>query len=469
MRIRAVAFSVCFSWGLGCTLSMAQNANDVVNIFGGLMRSAIAQATQAEWKKLPPNEIVCIDQALRQRGASVAAVAQEGVTPSDQRIAGVRAACQAQARGQTPPIATSPIKSVYSIDGLTLGSRVQFDSAAYREYQCAPSKQFASFVWCQKKRAEREPRGQFASYYSLLHSTDGIAQYINRYLEPAFFTGNEAAEEIDRLSKKHGALPRVIPLPQNSKTPYGVMAVWGNVVLERINANSANALAAGRDVQEGVMIDHVGNYQISAQLGLPIYRLRGGAGYIWAGSWDESGRGTLRFLAIDPSAFNSPPPRSREEDNPVQRSPTVTSDKTSPELRPSPALQEPIDPEKPKRLADERRAADEQARQIKLAELEEAKHCERLKGSKAYFVAACVVRGLERSQEMGALSAAKKELERAQEGLDCSPGALTKLQEMSNRSALRILDSGAITKLMDFTDAINLECKKAAAVNLEEN
>jgi hypothetical protein len=231
------------------------------------------------------------------------------------------------------------------------------------------------------------------------------------------------------------------------------------VVLERISANSANALAAGRDVQEGLMIDHLGNYQISAQLGLPIYRLRGEAGYIWAGSWDESGRGTLRFLAIDASAFNSPAVGNREEERAVQKPATVAS---------SPS-QEPIDLEKQKRLADEQRAADEQAKQKKLAELEEAKHCERLKGSKAYFVAACVVRGLERSPEIWALQAAKKELERAQESLDCSPGALIKLREMSNRSALRILDSGAITKLMDFTDAISLECKKAAAVNLEEN
>jgi hypothetical protein len=51
------------------------------------------------------------------------------------------------------------------------------------------------------------------------------------------------------------------------------------------------------------MIDHIGNYQRSAQQGLPIYRLVGGAGYVWAASWNEAGVGTLRFLAIDPSAI----------------------------------------------------------------------------------------------------------------------------------------------------------------------
>jgi hypothetical protein len=54
------------------------------------------------------------------------------------------------------------------------------------------------------------------------------------------------------------------------------------------------------------MIDHIGNYQRSAQQGLPIYRLTGGAGYVWAASWDQKGVGTLRFLTIDASAINAP-------------------------------------------------------------------------------------------------------------------------------------------------------------------
>src|SRR5262249_23668 len=34
-----------------------------------------------------------------------------------------------------------------------------------------------------------------------------------------------------------------------------------------------------------------------------LYRISGGAGFIWAASFDQKGRGTLRLLAVDTSAF----------------------------------------------------------------------------------------------------------------------------------------------------------------------
>jgi TPR repeat protein len=388
MRFRAIALSASLSLLLSGGFALAQSPNEIFNIFGGIMRSAMTRATQAEWRKLTQNEIACIDQMLHQRGTSVGSTIQQGIKPSDSRIADVRSFCETQIRGQaisteqngnsyffvantTPPDAylslrtqpttasgqqikempngttvqvlqrrsdgwwfvrvipsgeqgwalsgignrnwivccsnpaeaTTVPKSVYSVDGLALAGHVRFDTAANREYHCSPSEQFSGFTWCQKSRVEREARGQFTSSYSILHSADGTAFYINRYLEPAFFTGNEANEEIDRLSKKHGALPRIISIPRGSVVPYGMIAAWGNVVLEPLDASSVTELAAGRNVRKGFMIDHIGDYERSAQLGLPIYRLRGGAGYVWAGSWDENGRGTLRFLAIDASAF----------------------------------------------------------------------------------------------------------------------------------------------------------------------
>jgi hypothetical protein len=139
---------------------------------------------------------------------------------------------------------------------------------------------------------------------------------VNRTLEPAFFSGAEATEEIDRLSRRHGSPPRIIPMPQRSGVPYGMIASWGNVVLEPLDASSVSELAAARDVHRGFLIDHIANFQRSAQLGLPIYRLRGRAGYVWAASYDQSGRGTLRFLTIDasllpePVALTPPPPPS---------------------------------------------------------------------------------------------------------------------------------------------------------------
>jgi hypothetical protein len=303
MRIKIIAYAA-----LNLLLSnggaFAQNPNDIMNIFGGMMQSAMVQATRAQWNKLPSNEIACVDQTLRQRRSSIEAQIRQGITPSDARVADVRSICRNQIAPQpAQTMRTDAQTSRYSVDGLALGAQVRFDSAVYQGYQCAPSDQFADLTWCQRKRVETEARGQFTSSTSILHSADGTAFYVNHSLEPAFFTGNEAKEEIDRLAKKYGTPSRIIPMPQRSSVPYGMIALWGNVVLEPLDASSVNQLAAGRDVRRGFLIDHIGNFQRSAQLGLPIYRISGGAGYVWAASYDQSGRGILRFLTIDASAI----------------------------------------------------------------------------------------------------------------------------------------------------------------------
>jgi hypothetical protein len=195
-----------------------------------------------------------------------------------------------------------PAKTIFSVDGLALGGRVAVEGASYNEYRCGPSEQFVGFTWCQRRKAESSPRGQYSSSNSILHSADGTAFYVNRYLEPAFFAGNEANDDINRLSSKFGA-PRIISMPRQPDIPNGMIAMWGNVMLEPLDGSTASQLAAGQDVRAGLLIDHIGNFRRSAQRGLPIYRIGGGAGYVWAASWNAHGVGTLRFLTIDAAAL----------------------------------------------------------------------------------------------------------------------------------------------------------------------
>lgn len=88
------ALYISLSLAAGCTSVFAQNANDILNIFGGIMQSAIMQANQANWKKVPQSESLCVDQTLRQRGSDLQTVIRQGITPSDSRIADVRAGCK---------------------------------------------------------------------------------------------------------------------------------------------------------------------------------------------------------------------------------------------------------------------------------------------------------------------------------------------------------------------------------------
>ena len=78
--------------------ALAQNINDLLTIFGGEKQRAARQA-QVEWRRLPPAEMVCIDQGLRRKGSSVEALVRRGVKPSAARLIELRSSCRQSAEG----------------------------------------------------------------------------------------------------------------------------------------------------------------------------------------------------------------------------------------------------------------------------------------------------------------------------------------------------------------------------------
>jgi hypothetical protein len=212
--------------------------------------------------------------------------------------------------------------SIYAIDGLALGARIPFDSSAYRQYKCDPSDQFDGFTWCQRTRQERERGGSSNASYSVLHSRDGSVVYVNRYQAPAFFGSNEADRAIQSYSRKFGEAPRTtIRMPHQSGLD-GILASWGKSVLEPLDIENRKAFAEGRRLTKGYYIDFIGNFDRSAKEGFPLYRISGGPGFIWVASFDQRGRGTLRLVAVDASAFYpelvaNPPPSEIRDINPT--------------------------------------------------------------------------------------------------------------------------------------------------------
>ncbi len=85
-----------------------------------------------------------------------------------------------------------------------------------------------------------------------------------------------------------------------------MIALWGKIALEPLDQDSIKILAEGKSPKKGLLIDYVGNFARSAKEGMPIYRIIGGAGFLWAASFDQAGRGTLRFAAVDASGLSSP-------------------------------------------------------------------------------------------------------------------------------------------------------------------
>jgi hypothetical protein len=291
----------------GTPTAFAQTPNDLSRMLGAPQRPSVQAATRSEWNKISRPEIGCINDALRQHGARIETLIQRGVMPSDPRIGSIRSDCQ-----------QSPSGSKYVVAGLSVGSRVQFDSSDYREYKCSPSEQFGGFTWCQKTRQER---GFTNVTYSILHSQDGTLVYVNRFQEPAFFGRNEADQAIRQYSTRIGEKAQINRLPPRRGIPEGIIATWGKVVLEPLDNDSLKTLAEGRSPKKGYLIDFIGNFARSAKEGLPIYRISGGAGFVWLASFDPIGRGILRVAAVDPSASHATPLPNEARDGNVQVTP----------------------------------------------------------------------------------------------------------------------------------------------------
>jgi S1-C subfamily serine protease len=229
----------------------------------------------------------------------------------------------------SPPTRSSP----YVVDGLALGERVNFGSAAYSAYKCVASDQFPGFNWCQRKDQERRGKEIILSSNSILHRSDGTTAYINRSIQPASLTSHEATKEIDRLSAKFGEKARVLNMPERKDLPRGIVASWGKVDLAPLmDTHAISALAAGESPHVGLLMDFLGDLQKSAKLDLPIYRLNGGAGYVWSASFHEKGTGHLRFLAVDVSALSQPQTKVADSDQGNEApAPEQTEEQASPE------------------------------------------------------------------------------------------------------------------------------------------
>ena len=303
----------------------AQNVNDFLELFGGLAQSAMnKEAARREWRQLPSEERDCIDQALLFKGGSVKNLIQGGIRPSDRRLSEIRSHCQDESRqtdeaASPAPHETALQRSPYVVDGLALGERVNFGSAIYSAYECNPSDQFPGFTWCQRKRQEARGRQRVLLSNSILHGSDGTAAYINRSIQPAFLRENEVKQEMGRLSSRFGESARTLNMPVRQGLPQAVIASWGKVKLVEIDAKTMSFLAAGESPRAGLLVDFLGDLQKSAKLGLPVYRLSGGAGYVWNGSFDRKGIGHLRFLAVDTSALSSEPVTADQQSTPTKR------------------------------------------------------------------------------------------------------------------------------------------------------
>jgi len=196
------------------------------------------------------------------------------------------------------PRFSSVAASRYVVDGLTLGGHVTSENQASRPYQCRPSDKFSGLIWCHEEHTT--PDNEVMRSHSILQSQNGTAYYVTSYFQPAFFDPNDIQNEIDRMSSEFGQQARIIRMSQREGLPSAVMAIWGAIQLEPLKPDEISVVALGGS-PPGILVSFLADEERSAKAGVPVYRLAGGAGFLWVATFDQNGRGVLQYLAIDDS------------------------------------------------------------------------------------------------------------------------------------------------------------------------
>ena len=331
---------VAFFWAASAARSGQQipEIPGLFGLFGGLINTAIVDTARRDWQTRPFSDYNC----LARHGVSANQLANLGIGPEDPRARQILSECAfaapaapvlvapppAEAATAAPPSPNyaapsnpnyaAPPNPNYVVNGLALGAPLGAPADAAAGYACRASDDYPGFAWCQSHHAESRKFGSETTWMSVFRSQTNASVEITQAVDPAFFRQGDVDREIQRLSRDFGQQARVIPadLPSGG---HAVIAAWGAVTLTPLDTATMDALRSGAPVHNGLLVGALGDLRASARLGLPVYGLGGGAGFIWSANYNSSGKGVLRITAVDPSALSSrtPPQPAAPAPSPV--------------------------------------------------------------------------------------------------------------------------------------------------------
>jgi hypothetical protein len=348
-RLRTLRTSLAVTIALGAATSAhGQSGPNIGGIFGAILNSPVADQARREWQNRPVAEYNC----LAAHNMSAAQLAASGIGPTDLRVQRILSQCAREASpvggGKVSPVTTTttgPHNRDFAVDGLAVGAAVYPDSAAYKAYTCRPSDQFPGFKWCTTRHPMIGKFGPYDSSLTILHSDANLVVFVLQDVLPAHFAVGDTEQEIQRLSQRFGQSAHVLHGDPRPEAPNSIIASWGDVTLTPLDDATMDALRGGETITAGLLIDYLGDAKKSAQEGLPVFHMGGGAGYIWAAKFDDSGRGRLRITAVNSSLL----PASPVEQPPSNASTAAATDKRlflnpipdAPVVTPTPSPQAP--------------------------------------------------------------------------------------------------------------------------------
>jgi Caspase domain len=310
------AVAVAFFWAVSAAQSGEQIPAGLFGIFGGLINTAIVDAARRDWQTRPLSDYNC----LARHGVSADQLANSGIGPESPQVRQILSECAFATPAAPVPVmpqpANGPIAAPPSpnyaapsnpnfvVNGLALGAQLGPQADAAAGYVCRASDDYPGFAWCQSHHAESRKFGAETTWMSVFRSETNAAVEITQAVDPAFFRQGDAEREIQRLSRDFRQQARVIAadLPSGG---HAVIAAWGAVTFTPLDSATMDALRGGAPVHSGLLVGALGDLRASARLGLPVYGLGGGAGFIWSANYNSSGKGVLRVTAVDPSALSS--------------------------------------------------------------------------------------------------------------------------------------------------------------------
>ena len=164
------------------------------------------------------------------------------------------------------------------------------------------------------------------------------------------------------MSSEFGQQARIIRMSQREGLPSAVMAIWGAIQLEPLKPDEISVVASGGS-PPGILVSFLGDEERSAKAGVPVYRLAGGAGFLWVATFDQNGRGVLQYLAIDDSKIEP----SRQVASNSENQAESNSSAVNPPVVTQPGLQQQYRSQT-YRQEDEKRQVEEADRQLKEAQ-----------------------------------------------------------------------------------------------------
>ncbi len=328
LALRLVFAAALVLWGSISAAESQQRLPPFFGIVSGIINSAIADSARREWQSRPVADYNC----LGSHNLSADQLATNGIGPNDPRIRPLLYEC---ARARTSPriepklvttLTVGPYNPNFVINGFALGGAVNPDSAAYKAYACRPSVDFGGFTWCSTHHDAMGKFGPYTSWVTILHSDANKVAFITEAITPAFFQAGDVDREIQRLSRGFGQA-QILNADSRPSVPHAVLATWGAVTLTPLDEATMDALRRGKEIHRGLIAEFIGDAHKSAQIGLPVYSIGGGPGYLWGASFDDAGKGSLRISAVDASALG-----------PTQPAPTVAALNPSSPTTPSPEI-----------------------------------------------------------------------------------------------------------------------------------